>query len=179
GNGQGRERAEPCAPEARDGGRRACREILARQACRAHAGSRGELRKRERRGAVDVPGDERVRRHGQEGRARHAETPRNPVREKVLQVLESTRRRQLADEREQALAIPPGLAILKARESGGQAPTHGPETERPEKSGGGRQRGPPVRNAPGEGLREEELGKREEAGSDEKSAEQGRGLPAE
>ncbi len=114
GDGQGRERAEPCAPEARDGCRRACREILARQARRPHAGPGGKLRERQRRASVDVPGDERVLLHGQERRARDAETPRNPIREEALQVPESTRRRQLADEREQALAIPPGLAILKA-----------------------------------------------------------------
>ena len=117
--------------------------------------------------------------HGQEGRARDAETPRNPVREEVLQVLERTRRRQLADEREQALAIPQGLAILKARKSGGQAPAHGSESERHQKSGGDLQRGPRVRNAHGDGLREEELGKREEAGSHEKGAEHGRRLAAE
>ena len=134
-NGEGSKRTESGPPEARHGRRRPRREVLPRQACRSQPGRDGKLREKQRRAPVHVAREKRVPRDGKESRARDAEAPRDALPEELLELSERPRRRKLAHERQQPLAVAPGFAILEALKCAGQASPDGREAERHEKSG--------------------------------------------
>ena len=118
-------------------------------------------------------------RHTEERGARHAEPARDARDEEVRELGEGARRRQLAQQREEAVAVARVVAVLEPPERRREAAPHGHEAERHQEARGRLERAPRVRHRERERVREEHLGEREEARADEQRAHHGGRLAAE